>query len=128
MPHEAYDIQMIDQKLCTAKSPNAAQAPASPFSEHGVSMALQGTRTIPANVHPLDSTGPKHGPAHVPVESRDASREDGGRERAPTPPPEDYDDLDADDAAMKAALAVRAEKLAAMKAKKNLPSKLFCQP
>ena len=82
-------------------------------------MALQGTRTIPANVHPLDSPGPKHGPAHVPEESREASREDGGRERSPTPPPEEFDDLDADEAAMKAALAVRAEKLAAVKAKKK---------
>jgi hypothetical protein len=112
--------QMIDQKLCTASSPNAAQAPASPFSQHGVSMALQGTKTIPpCNVHPLDSTEVKHGPAHVPEESRDASREDGGRERAPTPPREDYDDLDADEAAMKAALAVRAEKLATVKANKK---------
>jgi hypothetical protein len=109
--------QMIDQKLRPANSPNAAQVPASPFSEHGVSMALQGTRTIP--VHPLDSTGPKHGPAHVPEESRDASREDGGEERAPTPPPEDYDDLDADEAAMRVALAARAEKLAAVKARKK---------
>lgn len=111
--------QMIDQRLCVASSPNAAKTSASPFSEHGVSMALQGTRTIPANGHPLDSPGPKHGPAHVPEESREASREDGGRERSPTPPPADFDDLDADEAAMKAALAVRAEKLAAVKAKKK---------
>jgi hypothetical protein len=109
--------QMIDQKLCTANSPNAAKTPASPFSEHGVSMALQGTRTIP--LAPLDSPGPKHGPAHVPEESRDASREDGGRERAPTPPCEDYADLDADEAAMKSAIAARAKKIAALKASKR---------